>query len=72
MPLSLRKSRVFALPDFSRKMKWGRDFGGPEKRARQNRQEPSDRRRSPRRMVWRYDKTYFLSHRPISINMQRR
>jgi len=27
------------------------DFKGPEKRAEQNRREPNDRRRSPRRIV---------------------
>lgn len=43
----------------------GRDgFRRPEKGARQNRRERSDRRRSPRRMVWRYDKMYFLYASP--------
>lgn len=58
------------LPIFFAKNEWregkGRDGfrRKPEKRARQNRREPNDRRRSPRRMVWRYDKTYFLYASP--------
>jgi len=75
MSLSLRKSRVFALPwIFHEKRNDGEEMILEDRRKERDRIDKSRAIGAVRHGAWYGDtiKRTFYTHRPISINMQRR